>query len=179
MARIHGDAGEVASTLPRSFSPFASPSTDTSSSRDGQSNAPTTFYCKVPARLMDEDMLAVIARSATSIHCECPTFGRLAANFMGASRAVQCAVREPVNADDAALHRDFATPPPKRVPHWTKHCCGSQKAEGIKFLNWSRSCGDEMKRKRICRTSFAASCSLPFSWRKKWRLNWEQVEVLL
>jgi DNA-binding transcriptional MerR regulator len=59
-----------------------------------------------PARAIDDDALALIARSATSIHCECPRhlvdLLQMLTSFEQYS--AQCENR---NADDAELHRDL------------------------------------------------------------------------
>ncbi len=59
-----------------------------------------------PARAIDDEALALIARSATSIHCECPRhlvdLLQMLTSFEQYS--AQCENR---NADDAALHRDL------------------------------------------------------------------------
>jgi DNA-binding transcriptional MerR regulator len=61
---------------------------------------------KLPERLIDDDTLALIARSATTIHCECPRhlvdLLQMLTSFERYS--AQC---ENKNEDDASLHRDL------------------------------------------------------------------------
>lgn len=60
----------------------------------------------IPARLIDDDSLMHIAKSATSIHCECPRHLVDLLQMLGSFErySAQCENR---NDDDASLHRDL------------------------------------------------------------------------
>lgn len=63
-------------------------------------------YPSIPARLLDEEELMRIAKSATSIHCECPRHLVDLLQMLGSFErySAQCENR---HAEDAKLHRDL------------------------------------------------------------------------
>ncbi len=135
VARIPGDAGEVAS-LCRVALARSQVQVQTRHRRVMGSPRPRPHFApqEIPARLMDEDMLAVIARSATSIHCECPRHlvDLLQTLWSFEQYSAQCENR---NADDAALHRDLHYTAAQARASLEQALLRVAEAEGIKFLN--------------------------------------------
>ena len=135
VARIPGDAGEVAS-LCRVALARSQIQVQTRQRRVMSMPRPRAHYAQqeIPARLMDEDMLAVIARSATSIHCECPRHlvDLLQTLWSFEQYSAQCENR---NADDAALHRDLHYTAAQARASLEQALLRVAEAEGIKFLN--------------------------------------------
>jgi len=135
VARIPGDAGEVAS-LCRVALARSQVQVQTRHRRVMGNPRPRPHFAsqEIPARLMDEDMLAVIARSATSIHCECPRHlvDLLQTLWSFEQYSAQCENR---NADDAALHRDLHYTAAQARASLEQALLRVAEAEGIKFLN--------------------------------------------
>ncbi|WMW79242.1 MerR family transcriptional regulator [Undibacterium cyanobacteriorum] len=135
VARIPGDAGEVAS-LCRVALARSQVQVRARQRRATSMPRPRPQYAaqEIPARLMDEDMLAVIARSATSIHCECPRHlvDLLQTLWSFEQYSAQCENR---NADDAALHRDLHYTAAQARASLEQALLRVAEAEGIKFLN--------------------------------------------